>query len=670
MKKSIKTKMVIIFGLILIASSMGLAAISVITSSDFLMSEAQTGLSTSVLETQKVVRARMDQQLSFMEAIANRRIILDETPWEEKVDVLLEEAHKLGFESFALTDGVGNAVRFNEGADKTDVGDRDYFQKAIAGESVVSDVLISRVTGMPTMIVAVPVRSSGEIKNVLYGVRDQESLNAIISGFEYGETGYSYILNKDGVIMAHPNMDFVTNQLNLLESSKADPEQKELAELLENRILAGEYGFGEYMFEGTRRLVAFTPVEGTDWFVVVAIQASEVLQGVSNLRNRLLAAAGLILLAGVALTYIFSGRIAKPIIELSEEIDKIANYDLTDSIGEASKRYKDNRDELGVIASSLLKLKENFSQLIYDTAKVSESVEESAMRLSDTSRQSASASDEVAKTVEDIARGASEQAVDVEKGSFVANELGEIIKEDLEDKLMINEKIQDLGDLKNRGEITMGQLRVKSFESNEAMEAVSRLIDETNDRAEKINAATQIIDSIAGQTNLLALNAAIEAARAGEAGKGFAVVAEEIRKLAEQSSVSVKEIDDVVKNLQSNSKEAVETMDNVLIAMEEQSLKVEDTQDKFEGIAVKVEEIKGIIHKSTESVRYMDQKKNELLEVMQTLSAISEENAAATQEVSASTEEQSASVQEVASSSEKLGDLAIKLRELVKKFKI
>jgi methyl-accepting chemotaxis protein len=200
------------------------------------------------------------------------------------------------------------------------------------------------------------------------------------------------------------------------------------------------------------------------------------------------------------------------------------------------------------------------------------------------------------------------------------------------------------------------------------MDVISKLIEETNERAEKITAATQIIDSISEQTNLLALNAAIEAARAGEAGKGFAVVAEEIRKLAEQSSHSVKEIDGVVKNLQSNSREAVDTMDNVVIAMKEQSLQVEDTQDKFEGIAVKIEEIKGIIDKSTESVKYMDLKKNELLEVMETLSAISEENAAATQEVSASTEEQSASVQEVACASEELSALAVRLRELVNKF--
>jgi methyl-accepting chemotaxis protein len=514
----------------------------------------------------------------------------------------------------------------------------------------------------------VPVKRDGEIKNVLYGVRDQDSLNAIISGFEYGETGYSYIVNKQGVIMAHPNMEFVTNQLNLLESSKSDPEQKELADLLENRILEGEYGFGEYMFEGTRRFVAFTPIEGTEWFVVVAIQASEVLEGIGKLRDSLLAAAGIVLLLGVALTYIFSGRISKPIIEMSKDIDKIANYDLTDSAGKVSQKYKDNKDELGTIALSLLKLKDNFAQLIKDTSKVSESVEDSSRRLSDTSRQSAIASEEISKTVEDIARGAGEQAVDVEKGSYVANELGEIIRGDLKDKVEIVEKIEELQRLKDEGEITMGQLRVKSFEGNEAMDVISKLIEETNERAEKITAATQIIDSISEQTNLLALNAAIEAARAGEAGKGFAVVAEEIRKLAEQSSHSVKEIDGVVKNLQSNSREAVDTMDNVVIAMKEQSLQVEDTQDKFEGIAVKIEEIKGIIDKSTESVKYMDLKKNELLEVMETLSAISEENAAATQEVSASTEEQSASVQEVACASEELSALAVRLRELVNKF--
>src|SRR5690606_17590403 len=110
---------------------------------------------------------------------------------------------------------------------------------------------------------------------------------------------------------------------------------------------------------------------------------------------------------------------------------------------------------------------------------------------------------------------------------------------------------------------------------------VRDVIIQTNDSSIKIGQASNVISSIAQQTNLLALNAAIEAARAGNAGKGFAVVAEEIKNLAQQSSLSTNVIDEIVSELQHNSANAVKTMEKVAMITEQQYKSVGQSKDKY-----------------------------------------------------------------------------------------
>lgn len=383
------------------------------------------------------------------------------------------------------------------------------------------------------------------------------------------------------------------------------------------------------------------------------------------LSSGLVGTIGIVLLG--LLLFTTSNGVIKVLRGLGRQASFMAEGDFRNEIPSAYLKRNDEIGEISNAISTMLNAMKTMIQSIMDTA---EQVASSSQELTATSQQSASASDEVAKAISEIASGASEQAEDTERGAASAFELGRAVEEDKESILLLNKSILEVDKLKEEGIGTLNILVEKTRQNIEASDNVREVIINTSKSTEQINKASGMIKSIAEQTNLLALNAAIEAARAGEAGRGFAVVAEEIRKLAEESNSFTKEINDVIVNLIEQTHNAVTTMDIVSKIVGEQEDSVVETNNKFTGISEAIEVMNQAISGVNNSSRSIEEKKDQILAILQSLSAISEENAAGTQEASASVEEQTASMAEIANASEELSKIAEDLNILVNKFQI
>ena len=551
--------------------------------------------------------------------------------------------------------------------------DTNWFREVSSRKELYYEDRLSVDYSVYLVVVVVPLKdSNGTITGYLNGrVNIMDFMDELLGKVYYSykdrgiEGSYPFIIDSSGDVIWHADKSLI-GQLNLLE-------RKDSLGEIGSRMVAKEIGTDRYDFQGLNKVIAFSHMngygnyKGLGWSLAITVEERGLLKDIDELlKNIIIWSSILIILAG-AMFFIMMIKSLKPLAIITKNAERISSLDLTEDIPE--KLLKRN-DETGQLSNAFQSLIVNLRSFLNDMINTSQMVAASSQQLTATSQQTAVASNEIAKTIEEIAGGAMGQARDTEEGVIKTVNLSKVIEEDLKDMEYINNALTKLDKLKEDGLHVIKDLTSKTNNSNSAIESIYESTKDTNQSAEKIGEASKIIENIASQTNLLALNAAIEAARAGEAGRGFAVVADEIRKLAEQSTKSVKDIDQMLIKLQDNSKKAVTVMENVLSIISEQVHSVEITNQKFEGISEQIEVVGGIVNKSVGSVETMNKMKNELATIIEGLAAVAQENAAATEEASASVEEQTASIDEISNASEALANLAEEMQIKIQKFKI
>ncbi len=369
---------------------------------------------------------------------------------------------------------------------------------------------------------------------------------------------------------------------------------------------------------------------------------------------------GLSILAAYIVRYL-----KKSILKTAHDMNQIANNDL------AFEPYKVNsKDELGMLSASMNALYDSLKNIIKLIESTSSKLtfSSSAMRMN--SDEITTSMNEIASTVGEIAESAGQQAQDSEHAAKEFDHLGQVIVNSVASTKQLNDASTQMQKISKEGLQTITELSELTNNNRKAFDEIFDTIRNTNESAGKIGEVSDIIAGIAEQTNLLALNAAIEAARAGEAGKGFAVVADEIRKLAEQSAQSTSSINSILEVLQKQISNANSQSDMVKEAVEVQSHSVNETKERYTSIVNTLDTVNQEIKTLDLVSQNMEESRRKVLDIITSLSAIAQENAASTEETSATTEEILASMITINEAVSEIDNLSIQLNDVINQFKL
>ena len=520
----------------------------------------------------------VERKADLLDGLSRSPVIAHGTR-EARIDAL--KALKEQMPSFAMVAfSTPEGQAYSDTGQDMDRSSRDYIKKVReTKQPFFAPPSVSGTTGKLICVLAYPVLEGGELVGIVYGTMQLDSLTEIVGDVKLLDTGYAFVADESGIVVARHDRPDDVGKLNL--SKKDQGEDRVLDEALVQ-------AFKDTVSSGQERMVRFQSTAGKDvdahllpihlknrtWVVVACVPIDEINARVNALLG-LLAAVTLvgILLAG-AVIVLFARRTAAPLVRLNEACRTINDGNL-------------------------------------------------------------SAADIPVESADEIAATTKTTVACVERG-----------------RLSVQQIVGHMTEIEHGTEIVHGS------------------IEDLAKNSQEISHIVEMISNIAGQTNLLALNAAIEAARAGEAGRGFAVVAEEVRKLAEESESSSRQIAELVHEIEAGMKNAVQAGDTSTASVASGKQAVEDADAVFGEILSSIEKLSAGIRTIAESIREIAEGSRSMSDRVATVRRISEKSANETQTISASTEEQSASVEEIAAASRTLSHLADELMAEVGKFKL
>lgn len=533
--------------------------------------------------------------------------------------------------------------------------------KVISGstQSIIDDVVLSSLSNdyyqYGYMSGGNKVVQVGVLANEYQSSIEETQIQQVVSNLseKYGLVYVEYV-DSNMEIKAHS----IPGLANTTSSSQTI---KQAMEGGKNVIKETNYN-GKQVYEVT---VPVSTASGTD-----AVQVASTLDLVTAVvRNIIIQTGYIVSITFIIISlimYLIASSVIKPMKKLSEAAEDVAKGDLTKEI--IIKAYK--KDIIGKLAESFTIMKDSLKSSI---KAIQESSSESAVMaegLNNNSKQMAATATDVTSAIQEVAKGAEQQAYDLVRVSEDIEKLaGEL--ENINSRMnSVKESNSFTENKAGIGEKQINTLLISIEELKKGLVKQAANISELGVKVEEVNDIANIISDISNQTNLLALNAAIEAARAGEAGRGFAVVSEEVRKLADQSKNAAEDAKKVISTIIGGTKEVLETSNSITAMADKQSGIAAGTQNAFNQMLEALAKVGPMIEDTYASLQKTIDAKDNIVSSVSSVTAVAQEISASGEEISASSEEMLASTEEVAESAENMERIAKGLHDETSKFTI
>ncbi len=469
---------------------------------------------------------------------------------ENRRAVLEEAAEIYELYTIALYDLNGRLVQGINGAPETLDSGFLALLKETDNLTIGSSTLFQGKLGI-TM--GIPVKEDGETALYVMGTYKYDLLNDVISGINLGRTGMAYMVNREGVVTGHPNQSLALSQSSLVQLSGGNEDAVE-------RVTTGETGAVEFPIDGKKMLVAFSPIRGTQWSLVIQIPKSDYSHFINwaMLISILATLAGLII--SVLLILRFARSISHPVQCVTDRMVALSNGDLHTEVPPVG-----TGDELEVMTQTLDATLASINRYISDIQQVLTHIADGDLRtgpqvdykgdfvlirgslrtiaqsMNETLLGFHSAADRLTAMAEQL----NGQSAQLHQASLEQNQSAEeLVHEVTHVKEQLADVAESSGQTRSQTEEIIRRIR----SANEQMDALSSAMDDISANAQQITKIAKDIEDIAFQTNILSLNASVEAARAGAAGKGFAVVANEVKQLAAKSAEAAQSATEIVNN--------------------------------------------------------------------------------------------------------------------------